>query len=148
MFFYCFSIISNTSISSDRKIISIANSYKHLLKSKGNKITSVKEIRELYDVILNNAILKKDLPDGKYFRKGNIYVSNGLKILHAGTSGEENIIKEMNEFIKLYNSNIDTITKMILCHFIFENIHPFYDGNGRIGRYLFSNGLFLETVMM
>ena len=140
-----FSIINNASISNDKRIISIANSYKELLFTKGCKINSLKDIRNTYDVILKNAIMNKELPDGKLFRKGVVFVSNGLKIIHSGSYPEEEIIKEMNEFIHLYNSNIDTITKMILCHFIFENTHPFYDGNGRVGRYIFSNGLFLET---
>ena len=34
---------------------------------------------------------------------------------------------------------------MILCHFIFEYVHHYYDGNGRLGRYLFSSDLYLET---
>ena len=34
---------------------------------------------------------------------------------------------------------------MILCHFIFEYVHHYYDGNGRLGRYLFPSDLYLET---
>ncbi len=77
--------------------------------------------------------------------KNNVYISNGLKVIHTGVIGEDKIDEGMNEFISLYNSKVETFTKMILCHFIFEYIHPFYDGNGRFGRYLFSNGLYLET---
>ncbi len=51
----------------------------------------------------------------------------------------------MNQLIDLYNSNNDIFIRMILCHFIFETVHPFYDGNGRLGRFLFSNGLFLDS---
>ena len=41
--------------------------------------------------------------------------------------------------------NYKIITKMILCHFLFEFVHPFYDGNGRLGRFLFSNELYKES---
>ena len=70
------SVINNVSSSKDKKIISIANAYKQLLEAKGKKISSIKEIRELYDIVLENAISFKDLPDGKYFRKDNVYVSD------------------------------------------------------------------------
>lgn len=108
-----------------------------MLESSGKNILSLKDIRNLYDIILKNAILKKDLPNGKYFRKEMVYITDGINQIHFGIEGEDNINKNMQDFIDLYNSKLDTITKMILCHFIFENTHPFYDGNGRLGRYLF-----------
>ena len=85
------------------------------------------------------------MPDGIYFRHGPVYVTNGIKTVHTGIIGEENVNRLMNEFINFYNSNNDIYVRMILCHFMFEYIHPFYDGNGRLGRFLFSSGLFLKT---
>ncbi len=140
-----FSVINNAASSSDKKIISIANAYKRMTLSKGEKITSCKKLRELYDEILKDGLDKNDLPDGLYFRKGNVYITDGLKTDHIGLSGEENINRAMDEFLKLYNSKNEVFLKMLLCHFIFENVHPFYDGNGRFGRFLLSNGLYLET---
>lgn len=140
-----FSIINSVSTSKDKKIISISNSYKQLLKTKGEKINDLSDIRCLYDAILKDSIEKDDLPDGNYFRKKPVFISNGIENVHSGIQGEDRIEKYMNEFIDLYNSNNEILTKMILSHFLFEYIHPFYDGNGRFGRYLFSNGLYLET---
>lgn len=140
-----FSIISKASLSKDKKIISISNAYKHLLESKGTVISSLFDIRKLYDIVLKDSIAKIDLPDGTYFRQNPVYISDGLKSIHTGIIGEDNINAAMEEFINLYNSKNEVFIKMILCHFMFENIHPFYDGNGRFGRFLFSNGLYLET---
>lgn len=140
-----FQVINNVSSSNDKKIISISNAYRKLIESNGSSIKELKDIREIYDIVLKNAIEKKDLPDGLYFRKGDVYISNGFMNIHTGTIGEEKINSAMDDFLKLYNSNNELITKMILCHFVFEYIHPFYDGNGRLGRFLFSNGLYQES---
>ena len=106
---------------------------------------SCQDIRNIYDIVLKDAIDKNDLPDGVYFRHGPVYITDGIKNIHIGIIGEENINKYMEEFVNLYNSYNDIFIKMILCHFILEYVHPFYDGNGRIGRFLFSSELFKET---
>ncbi|KJV80453.1 hypothetical protein RHORCCE3_1378 [Rickettsia hoogstraalii str. RCCE3] len=48
-----------------------------------------------------------------------------------------NIVQqEMDKFIKWYNDTKDILplTKVAIAHLYFESIHPFEDGNGRIGR--------------
>ena len=140
-----FGIINNMSLCNNKKIISISNAYKHLLETRGQNITKVGDIRDLYDIILKNSIDKEDLPDGKVFRKNAVFISDCIKNVHSGVNDENNIIRLMEEFINLYNSKNEIFIKMILCHFIFEYIHPFYDGNGRIGRFMFSNGLYLSV---
>ena len=140
-----YSIINNVSTSKNKKIISISNAYKHLLETKGQNITKIEDIRSLYDIILKDAISKEDVLDGKVFRKNPVFITNGIKNVHVGTINESNIMKFMEEFLSLYNSDNELFLKMILCHFIFEYVHPFYDGNGRLGRYLFSNGLYLTS---
>ena len=140
-----FKIISETSKSKEKKIISIANAYQYLLEKKGTYIKSIQDIKNLYNIVLKDAIEKSDLPDGIYFRKEPVYITNGINNIHVGISDEEKINKLMNEFVNFYNSKNDVLIKMILCHFMFEYIHPFYDGNGRLGRFLFSNGIFFET---
>ncbi len=116
-----------------------------MLEKKGTYIKSIQDIRNLYNIVLKDAIEKSDLPDGIYFRKEPVYITNGINNIHVGISDEEKINKLMNEFVNFYNSKNDVLIKMILCHFMFEYIHPFYDGNGRLGRFLFSNGIYFET---
>ncbi len=140
-----FSVINQGKNNKDKKIVSIVNSYQLLLKSHVQIISNLIDIRKIYDNLLKGAIDKDDIPDGEFFRKGSVKITNEIRIIHQGLSGENNINVAMNEFLNLYNSDIEIFEKMILCHFIIETIHPYYDGNGRLGRFLFSNGLFLKT---
>lgn len=116
-----------------------------MLEKKGTYIKSIQDIKNLYNIVLKDAIEKSDLQDGIYFRKEPVYITNGINNIHVGISDEEKINKLMNEFVNFHNSKNDVLIKMILCHFMFEYIYPFYDGNGRLGRFLFSNGIYFET---
>lgn len=55
--------------------------------------------------------------------------------IHFVAPPSKNVEKEMKSFIAWYNGSTQPpITKAALAHLWFESIHPFEDGNGRIGR--------------
>jgi Fic family protein len=60
----------------------------------------------------------------------------GRERIHYEAPGHDRLKKEMSRFIKWCNaaSEIDPVLKSALAHFWFVTIHPFEDGNGRIGR--------------
>ena len=121
-----------------KKIKSLLNAYRSY--SNYFQINSLKSIREAYDkIILPTLETKDDYPDGHLFRKNGVDITNGISIVHKGFSNEEKIILGLEEFIKIYNNKeINYLLRGLISHFMFETIHPFYDGNGRLGRYLFS----------
>ena len=133
-----FEILKDTKHIHNTKIISIVNSYKQLDKYKDLQFNS-KFIRHIYDEMMKDAYQsKKDHPDGITFRKKQVYVTDGINNVHQGFYPEDKIEKGMHEFYELNHLDIDIYLKIIIAHFLIETIHPFYDGNGRLGRIIMS----------
>ncbi|MCF0115202.1 MAG: Fic family protein [Erysipelotrichaceae bacterium] len=89
-------------------------------------------------------IEKEDKPDGRFYRKESVFISDGIKNVHTGIKVEY-VEEAMSEFIELNQSSMNVFEKILIAHFLIETIHPYYDGNGRLGRYLLANQLYLET---
>jgi len=75
---------------------------------------------------------------GKY-RTGEIQVVSGAmgkEKVHYEAIKHEHVKAEMNKFLKWFNNDkkLDPVLKAAIAHFWFIIIHPFDDGNGRIGR--------------
>lgn len=140
-----FAILETANKSKDKELFFIVKAYQNMLQNKKIELNSFSDIRSLYDELIVPGINKKDIPNGQYFRKDPVYVSNGLESIHTGFYSEERILNGLSSFIRLIHQNYDIYLKAILSHFLFETIHPFYDGNGRLGRYIFSALLLQET---
>ncbi|MBW3087841.1 Fic family protein [Bifidobacterium sp. 82T24] len=98
----------------------------------------IADIRDIYDKVVLDEIDEHDKPDGELFRKGDVEIQgpHGLAI-HNGVKGEGNIGALLTSMIHLATSDeIPRLQSAIISHFLFEYVHPFYDGNGRTGRYL------------
>lgn len=132
------------SINSEKttRFYGIVNKYIQIIEEKTKKIDSPKEIRKLYDEIFKEDILgnPENQLDGILFRKDRIHVSDSKNsTIHTGDSSEEMILDHINKLIRFMNKqDLPSLIKASIVHYYFEYIHPFYDGNGRFGRYLFS----------
>ena len=141
----------HSSLKEDRKISKKSNKLNGIIKKykdimeKNFKdtqhIDSLSSFRKIYDEMFEDFEKSGNYKlDGKYFRKDTVKVINGLgNTIHIGVNGEEAIEKNIEDLIYFMNrKDIPFLVKASISHFFFEYIHPFYDGNGRFGRYLLS----------
>ena len=141
-----FDLIQKQSNNSNKKLRFIVNGYLLLLNENEVPPSDLKEVRQIYDQLLKGAVEKENKPDGELFRKNPVYITNGLKNVHRGFWPEEAVNRGMQEFLDFYNDqNSDLFERLIISHFLIETIHPFYDGNGRLGRFLLIQKYFRET---
>lgn len=120
----------------------IVSQYLNISDSKYEKIEKVEDYRSIYDTLFVNEIQEEGLPDGKLFRKDTVYVEGKNKIVHQGAPNEELIVKDLEVLIHFMNSeSYPFLLKAAITHYFFEYIHPFYDGNGRLGRFILSSYL-------
>ena len=123
---------------------SMANSYVLLYQDGGLSCPEdLKDIRVIYDKITSGEIKKEDLPDGELFRKSYVYVkkkgSVDGEVIHEGIYGEEKIQEHLIKWLSfLKNEDLNLLVRIAIGHYYFGYIHPFYDGNGRVGRFISS----------
>ena len=109
-----------------------------MLNLYGNKMS--KEIMcNVWEVMVEGCCdnLDKRGPKGD-FRSGEIFIGE-----HEGVK-PDSVDMYMGMWFDFYNSdelNEHPFLKAALLHYVFENIHPFCDGNGRMGRLVMNNYL-------
>lgn len=126
------------------KLDGIIKKYKDIMEENFKDIQHIDNLstfRKIYDEMFEDFEKSGNYKlDGKYFRKDIVKIINSVgKTIHIGINGEEAIEKNMEDLIQFMNKkDIPFLVKASISHFFFEYIHPFYDGNGRFGRYLLS----------
>lgn len=112
-----------------------------------NEIQEVKNALQAYELLLTlNSYEEKDLlkahklmmadlveRNGKY-RKDGVGIFDGNQVVHLAPPADivPFLMSDLFEWLK--NSDVHPLIKSCVFHYEFEFIHPFQDGNGRMGR--------------
>ena len=112
-----------------------------------NEIQEVKNAVQAYDLLLSlDSTSEKDLlrahrlmmsdlvsQNGKY-RTGGVGIFDGSEVVHIAPPADRVPALMADLFDWLRNSDVHPLIKSSVFHYEFEFIHPFQDGNGRMGR--------------
>ena len=136
--------IENNSLSVDQVTAILEG--KHVLGSP-NEIQEVKNAIEAYELLLElNPFKEKDLlkahklmmtdlvkENGRY-RQGGVGVFDGQKRIHMAPPAQQVplLIADLLEWVE--KTKVHPLVSSCVFHYEFEFIHPFADGNGRMGR--------------
>ena len=66
------------------------------------------------------------------YRKGPVFIRQSRHVPPSSSA----ILDLMPAFFELLSEEDNAAARVVLGHFVFVNIHPYMDGNGRIGRFL------------
>lgn len=129
----------------DKRFEGLVNKYLMLMKGNDIPLSTCQDIRNIFDELVSTEIKKdnpNNLPDGQIFRKDGVDVtaaSGTQKVIHRGLHPEAKIIEYVSKGISLLqNVNINPFVRISIFHYLFGYIHPFYDGNGRVNRFISS----------
>lgn len=89
-----------------------------------------------HDLLLAHRLLMKELvPDAGRFREGNVGIVQGDRLTHMAPPSHRvhALMSQLFEFLKGH-PDLSWLLKACVFHYEFEFIHPFSDGNGRMGR--------------
>lgn len=106
-------------------------------------LQSCRDIRDIYDELFLPEVAEDDpqnIPDGEIFRKGPVSVHSATqKEIHRGLYPEKEIVAAMEKALNYLNDeNEDILFRTAVFHYLIGFIHPFYDGNGRLNRFISS----------
>lgn len=96
---------------------------------------SLRLIRLLHEVLLTGVCGARSNPGE--FRRGQVQVGSRGRYVPPPLNALPGCLDQLEKYLHK-EKNLDPLVEAFLAHYQFEAIHPFSDGNGRVGRLLLS----------
>ena len=135
-----------------REVSNYVKALEHGLERVGSLPLSLRLIREMHRILMEQ-VRGGDQNPGEFRRKQVHIGSEGQSIADARfvppPPGDE-LTRVLSDFESYLHTpdDLGPVVRLALVHYQFEAIHPFADGNGRIGRLLISLILCLENMAL
>lgn len=123
-------LLNNERVLAPQKdILEVQNAIKVYQKINQFNVFNLKSLLEAHRILMNNLI-----DNAGTLRKTTVGIVKGDKVTHVAPPGE--LVNGLIKDLLLYLKTDDDIALIKSCvfHYEFELIHPFVDGNGRMGR--------------
>lgn len=122
-------------VSRDQKKVEVFNILKGLnqIANRGYKDLSMAEILNYHRLVMANLLNREDLGQLRAVASA-IFNSAGIAVYVPPSPSQ--VTPLLVKLVSYINSSKEPLipVKAVLAHYIFEKIHPFIDGNGRVGR--------------
>ncbi len=135
-------LIDGKRVLGDRKEIrEVQNAIEAYERVPGLDAGRVEDLRTAHGVLMAGLA-----PDAGRFRRGGVGVVQGSRIAHVAppASQVQRLVEELLDFVRDPSAETHLLLKAAAVHYELEFIHPFSDGNGRIGR-LWHHRLLLDV---
>src|SRR5471030_647654 len=120
-----------------------------MARLRGGFPLSLRLIREIHEILLSKGRGSSQQPGE--FRRSQNWIGGtrpgNAKFVPAPPEMVMDLLGSMEKFLHDENVTLPTLIKAALAHHQFETIHPFLDGNGRLGRLLITFILCVEGIM-
>jgi Fic family protein len=100
---------------------------------------SLRLIKELHKELLRGVRGENKNPGN--FRRTQVHIGSDRRFIPPPPTKVKDCLNDLELYIHTEN-NIDPLIAAFMVHYQFETIHPFMDGNGRVGRLLLSLMIF------